>query len=84
MSDGWLTISRDLRRALVASGRPVLVVEDILADLAPVWIAVERTRITVDEELTWALLGVAADRARRRAHEHRVAPLRPAVEARAP
>jgi hypothetical protein len=62
-----------LRRALLASGRSPPVVDHVLADLAPVFAAVERARGCVDDELAFALLGVAADRARRRAHNQRIA-----------
>jgi hypothetical protein len=70
MSD-WPSVENDLRRALLASGKPCPVVDRILADLAPVFAVVERTRGAVDSELVWALVCVAADRARRRAQHER-------------
>jgi hypothetical protein len=69
----WPAVERDLRRALAASGRPPSVVDRVVADLAPVFIAVERARGRIDDELTFALLAVAADRQRRRARHARMA-----------
>ena len=69
----WAAVEADLRRALLASGRVASVVDRVLADLAPVFLAVEHARGHVDSELVFALLGVAADRARRRAQHQRIA-----------
>ena len=63
----WGAVEVDLRRALAASGRPAAVVDQILEDLRPVFLSVERARLLVEPELVFALLDVAVDRARRRA-----------------
>jgi hypothetical protein len=39
----------------------------VLDDLRPLWESVERARDRIDDDLTWALVGMVADRARRRA-----------------
>jgi hypothetical protein len=67
--DTWPAIAADLRRALAAAGRPAWVVEATVANLAPVFAAVERARTSVDDATVFALLSLAADRARR--HEAR-------------
>jgi hypothetical protein len=64
----WPTVESDLRRALLAAGRPPPVVDRVLTDLQPVFTAVERARGRVEDELIFALLAVAADRARRGGH----------------
>ena len=46
-------------------------VDSTLTDLSIVWAAVERARGRLDDDLVWALLLVAADRARRRAQHER-------------
>jgi hypothetical protein len=43
----------------------------VLASLAPVYRAVEQARVTVEPELIYSLLAVAADKARRRAQAER-------------
>jgi len=65
----WRTIAVDLRRALAAAGRPAWAVEATVAELAPIFTAVERARGRVDDAVVFAALAVAADRARR--HEAR-------------
>ena len=71
----WPTVAADLRRALLRAGRPAALVDQVLADLAPVWSSVERAQGRVEDELTWALLVVAADHPRRRAFHDRVRPI---------
>jgi hypothetical protein len=70
----WPCIERDIARAMLARGVAAGAVDRVLADLAPVYRAVERARITVEPELVFALLSVAADRARRRATIARTRP----------
>jgi hypothetical protein len=68
--DTWPAIAADLRRALAAAGRPAWVVEATVANLAPVFAAVERARARIDDDaVVFAALSLAADRARR--HEAR-------------
>jgi len=63
----WSAVADDLGRAMAARGATAGAVDRVLADLAPVYLAVERARVTVEPELVFALLAVAADRARRKA-----------------
>jgi hypothetical protein len=67
----WPILESDLRRALVAAGHPAGVIDRMISDLCPVVLAVERCRKTIDAQIVWALLGVCADRARRRAPHSR-------------
>jgi len=69
----WPAVEADLRQALAARGHQASVVDRVLADLRPVYVAVERARLRVEPELVFALLGVAVDRARRRARHERIA-----------
>jgi hypothetical protein len=57
----------DLRQVLISAGCNEAAVDRVLGELDPVAAAIERTRGHVDIELAWALIGVAADQARRRA-----------------
>jgi hypothetical protein len=65
----WRSIAADLRRALAAAGRPAWSVEATVAELGPVFAAVERARGRIDDAVVFAALSLAADRARR--HEAR-------------
>jgi hypothetical protein len=62
---GWPAVERDVRRALAAAGHGAAAVDRVVADLAPAYRAVERAHVKVDPALVWALVAVAADRARR-------------------
>ncbi len=70
MSD-WPRIEADLRRALLRAGHSAAAVNEMLAALQPAFAAIERARGKVEDELVWALVGVAADRARRHAQQGR-------------
>jgi len=61
----WPAVEADLRHALAVRGHRPLAIDRVLADLRPVYVAVERARVSVEPELVLALLSVAADRARR-------------------
>jgi hypothetical protein len=62
----WSQIEPDLRRSLAAAGKGATQIHATLAALEPVVRAVEAAGTQVDQELCWALLGVEADRQRRR------------------
>ena len=72
-ASSWPRVEADLRRTLVAAGQTPAASDRVLSDLAPVYLAVERARVSVELELVWALVGVAADRARRRAQNEKLA-----------
>jgi hypothetical protein len=63
----WPAVAADLHRALIHAGRQAALVNRVLDDLRPLWESVERARDRIDDDLTWALVGMVADRARRRA-----------------
>lgn len=66
----WPEVAVDPRRAIIRAGRSAAFSNRVLRDLEPVWTAVEKSRGKVEDDLCWALLCVAAERARRRAlHE---------------
>jgi hypothetical protein len=73
-ASSWPYVADDLRKAMLRPGRSPAVVDRILDDFRPVFAAVKRARGRVEDELASALLAVAADRARRNAHNVRVAP----------
>lgn len=70
-ASAWAVIESDLRRAMLARGVVASAVDRVLADLAPVYRAVERGRVTVEPELVYSLLSVAADRQRRKVQAQR-------------
>jgi hypothetical protein len=70
VTSDWPVIERDIRAALARAGHPPHAIDRMLSELAPVALAVERARMRIDAETVWALLGVCADRARRRAQHH--------------
>ncbi|HWE72956.1 MAG TPA: hypothetical protein VG328_07340 [Stellaceae bacterium] len=63
----WADIESDLRKALLRAGRCETVVDAMLNELNRAFVAIERVRGKVDDELVWALVAVQADRYRRRA-----------------
>ena len=67
----WPMIEADLRRAMLARAIGEAAIARVLADLAPVYRAVERAHLSVEPELVYSLLAVAADRARRRVQARR-------------
>jgi len=74
----WPAVAADLRRALVQAGRSESQIGAMLEALRPVVAAVERAGTRIDLEIAWALVGVIADRQRRRAQHVRIAEHRPA------
>jgi hypothetical protein len=62
----WPAVAADLRSALARNGRPAADIDDTLAALSPVALAVERRGVRLDADLGWALLAVEVDRRRRR------------------
>jgi hypothetical protein len=72
MSDAWAVVAGDLKRALTQAGRSECEIDRYLAALRPIVVATELAGRTVDLELAWALLGVEADRQRRRARHDRI------------
>jgi hypothetical protein len=67
----WVFVASDIRKALARRGHPDHHIEELLVNLRPIFEAVERARTHVEDEVVWALVAVAADRARRRANvEH--------------
>lgn len=63
----WPAVAADLRRTLLRAGRSERVVDAMLDELAHAFMAIERARGKVDDELVWALVAMQADRYRRRA-----------------
>jgi hypothetical protein len=61
----WPAIEADLRRELLQAGRCEIEIDNMLAALAPVVLAVERAGTHVDSDIAWALLAVETDRRRR-------------------
>jgi len=73
----WARVEPALRRALAAAGADV---NAVLASLAPIVASVERSGVSVDEDIALCLLCCEVDRvARERAHQraHQTRPLPP-------
>ena len=72
----WGRVETDLRRAMQARGISAPAIDATMIELAPIFLSIETARVHgIDSELCWALVGIAADKARRRAQAERSRPV---------